>query len=96
MAGFRTLLSGFSPTQNRVGLMVFPGLTSTGAAALEYDCSSTTPASSTIAAYTASPVYTVVPLANDYQNADGTLNPNSSLVKAARGGGSGCSAGVTA
>ena len=51
---------------------------------------------STIAAYTASPVYTVVPLANDYQNADGTLNPNSNLVKAARGGGSGCSAGVTA
>ena len=49
MAGFRTLLSGFSPTQNRVGLMVFPGLTSTGAAALEYDCSTTTPASSTIA-----------------------------------------------
>ena len=35
-------------------------------------------------------------MANDYQNADGTLNPNSSLVKAARGGGSGCSAGVTA
>src|SRR5205814_9031531 len=26
-AGFRTLLSGFSPTQNRVGLMIFPGLT---------------------------------------------------------------------
>ena len=96
MAGFRTLLSGFSPTQNRVGLMVFPGLTSTGAAALEYDCSSTTPARSTIAAYTASPVYTVVPWRTTYQNADGTLNPNSSLVKAARGGGSGCSAGVTA
>lgn len=103
-AGFRTLLAGFSPTQNRVGLMLFPGLTSTGAAALEHDCSGTTPASSTIAAYNASsnppvttpPVYLVVPLSNDYQDAGGNLNPNSDLVKAARGGGSGCSAGVTA
>ena len=104
-AGFRTLLSGFSPTQNRVGLMVFPGLMSTGAAAEEYDCSSTTPAMpGSIAPYNASsnppsttpPVYLVVPLSNDYQNANGSLNSNSNLVKAARGGGSGCSAGVTA
>ena len=104
-SGFRTLLSGFSPTQNRVGLMVFPGLMSTGAAAEEYDCSSTTPAMpASIAAYNASsnppsttpPVYLVVPLSNDYQNTNGSLNTNSNLVKAARGGGSGCSAGVTA
>jgi len=48
-AGLRTLLAGFSPTQNRVGLMVFPGLTSSGAADQEYDCSPTTPASGSIA-----------------------------------------------
>lgn len=103
--GLRTLLSGFSPTQNRVGLMVFPGLMSTGAAAQEYDCSaSTPPMPGSIAPYNASsnppstapPVYLVVPLSNDYQNGSGSLNPNSNLVKAARGGGPGCSAGVTA
>ena len=103
--GFRTLLAGFSPSQNRVGLMVFPGLMSTGAAAQEYDCSPTTPPMpASIAPYNASsnppsttpPVYLVVPLANDYQDTSGNLNPNSNLVKAARGGGSGCSAGVTA
>ncbi len=95
-AGFRALLSGFSPVQNRVGLMVFPGLKTAAAAAQEYDCSSSTPPSSQLAPYNASPVYSILPLSNDYQNANGTLNTNSNLVKAACGGASGCTAGVTA
>ena len=54
-----------------------------------YDASSNPPT-------TTPPVYLVVPLSNNYQDANGNLNPNSNLVKAARGGGSGCSAGVSA
>ena len=65
-------------------------------AALEYDCSSSTPTSSAIAAYSELPLYLMVPLSSDYRNADGTLNTGSNLVKAARGGASGCTAGVTA
>ncbi len=95
-AGFRALLAGFSSSTNRVGLMVFPGLTSAAAAAQEYDCSSATPPKSALAPYNASPVYSIIPLSNNYQNANGTLNTNSNLVKAARGGASGCTAGVTA
>jgi hypothetical protein len=111
-SGFRTLLSGFSPSLDSVALMIFPGLknssspTRTAAqnAALEYDCSNSTPASSAIAPYDASanppvttpPLYLIVPFATDYKNADGTLNTGSNLVKAARGGASGCTAGVTA
>lgn len=94
--GFRALLSGFTPAQAHVGLMVFPGLTTTTAAAQEYDCSATTPPKSAIAAYNTSPVYSVVPLSSDYKNANGTFNTSSNLVRAARGGGSGCSAGITA
>jgi len=94
-AGFRTLLTGFHAPDQEVGLMVFPGLTSAANAALEYDCSSTTPASSAIAMYNASPVYLVTDLSSDY-NTTGTLNTSSNLVKAARGGAAGCTAGVTA
>jgi hypothetical protein len=95
-SGVRALISGFQTSSAHVGLMVFPGLTTAANAALEYDCSSTTPANSAIASYGASPVYTVVGLSSDYKNANGTLNTASNLVKAARGGASGCTAGITA
>ncbi len=94
-AGFRALLTGFKAPDQEVGLMVFPGLTSAANAALEYDCSATTPSSSAIAQYNASPVYLVTGLSTDY-NTTGTLNTASNLVKAARGGASGCTAGATA
>jgi Flp pilus assembly protein TadG len=121
--GFRTLLQGFTPSMDHVGLMIFPGLKSSSSpsktaaqnAELEYDCSSSTPADpsawfssysrTAIAKYdessnppiTTPPVYLIVPLSNDYKISDGatTLNTNSNLVKAARGGGSGCTAGVS-
>jgi Flp pilus assembly protein TadG len=103
LAGFRTLLAGFSPPTQEVGLMVFPGLDTAASAAAEYDCSSSTPTSSNIAMYNASanpptttpPVYLVVPLSSDY-NTGGTLNTSSNLVKAARGGATGCTAGLSA
>jgi Flp pilus assembly protein TadG len=95
LAGFRALLNGFTPPDQQVGLMLFPGLTSAANAALEYDCSATTPSST--AHYNASPapVYLVVPLSSDYSTS-GTLNTSSNLVKAARGGAAGCTAGVSA
>jgi Flp pilus assembly protein TadG len=103
LAGLRTMIAGFNPTIQNVGLMVFPGLNTAANAALEYDCSATTPSSSSIAAYNASasaptttpPVYLIVALSNDYLSS-GALNTSSNLVKAARGGGSGCTAGITA
>jgi Flp pilus assembly protein TadG len=93
LAGFRTLLQGFSPPDQEVALFVFPGLTSASSAAAEYDCSSTTPTS--VAQYDTSPVYQLVPLSSDFASS-GTLNTNSDLVKAARGGAAGCTAGVSA
>jgi Flp pilus assembly protein TadG len=95
LSGFRTMLQGFNPAVQQVGLIMFPGLNSAASAAQEYDCSSSTPASTAIKAYNASPVYSIVPFSNDY-NSNGTLNTNSNLVKAARGGASGCTAGITA
>ncbi len=104
--GFRTLLSGFDPLLDHVAVMIFPGLKASGSggsqktaaqnAALEYDCSSSTPTSSATAAYDELPLYLIVPLSSDYKNSNGTMNTNSNLVKAARGGASGCTAGVTA
>ncbi len=93
--GFRALLQGFTPPQQQVGLMIFPGLSSAANAAAEYDCSSTTPSST--AHYNASPapVYLVLGFQTDY-NTGGTLNTTSNLVKAARGGAAGCTAGVSA
>ncbi len=95
VAGLQTLLSGFSAPAQEVGLMLFPGLDTAADAALEYDCSSSTPSSSAIEAYNASPVYLVVPLSSDYK-ASGALNTGSNLVIAARGGAAGCTAGLTA
>lgn len=101
LAGLRALLQGFSPPDQQVALFTFPGLNSTTDAAAEYDCSSATPSS--IAQYNASanpptttpPVYLVVGFSTDYKNGN-SLNSSSTLVKAARGGGSGCTAGMSA
>lgn len=99
--GLRTLLNGFTPPDQQVSLFTFPGLNSTTDAAAEYDCSSTTPSS--IAQYNASanpptttpPVYMVAGLSSDYKSGS-SLNTGSNLVIAARGGASGCTAGMTA
>jgi Flp pilus assembly protein TadG len=112
LAGVRTLLSGLWPcAQNlsncgavtsgnvanpvdEVGLMVFPGVTNASQLAYEYDCSSSAPA---IATYAASPVYQIVPLSSEYRSSDtAALNTGSNLVKAARGGASGCAQGLAA
>jgi len=96
LAGVRSLLSGFWPSQDQVGLMVFPGLTNSTQVPYEYDCSSSpNPA---IAKYSASPVYQIIALSTDYKTSDSTttLNTNSNLVKAVRGGASGCTQGLTA
>ena len=103
LGGFQTMLQGFNPAVQQVGLMVFPGLDTAAHAAQEYDCSTSTPGSSAIAKYNASssapvttpPNYLVVPLSSDFKSGS-SLNTSSNLVRAARAGGSGCTAGITA
>ena len=69
-------------------------MTNTANAAYDYDCSGSKPA---VAAYTKSPVYTIVGLANDYRSSDSatSLNTSSNIVRAVGGGGTGCSNGLT-
>jgi Flp pilus assembly protein TadG len=93
VAGLQTLLRGFTPPDQQVALFTFPGLPSTTAAAQEYDCSSTTPSS--IAQYNASPVYMITGLSTDFKSGS-SLNTSSNLVKAARAGAAGCTAGMSA
>jgi hypothetical protein len=81
---------------DEVGLMAFPGLTNATQAQYDYDCAtSPTPAT---ASYAASPVYQVIALSSDFRTsvAATTLNPSSNMVKAAGGGGSGCTQGIQA
>jgi Flp pilus assembly protein TadG len=77
---------------DEVGLMAFPGLTSTSEAHYDYSCSGTQP---NTASYAASPVYQIVPLSSDYRTsvAATTLNTSSNLVIAA---GAGCGVGLQA
>lgn len=97
LAGVRALLSGFWPSVDYVSLMVYPGLTNATQATYEYDCSSSTPSSSGIAKYKSSPVYEVVGLEHTYRTSDTTpLDPADKIVKAARGGATGCTQGITA
>jgi Flp pilus assembly protein TadG len=97
LAGVRALLSGLNPSLDYAGLMVFPGLASASDASYDYTCGKTLPTSD-IAAYSNSPVYSVVGLngSNDFKtsNSSNTLNSSSNIVLAANGGG--CSSGVTA
>ena len=75
--------------------MLFPGVTNASQLPKEYDCSnSPVPA---IAKYSASPVYQIIPFSSDYRtSATAALNTSSNLVKAARGGASGCKQGIAA
>lgn len=81
---------------DRVGLMVFPGVTNSVQTQYETDCS-TTPAPA-IAKYSASPVYQVVPFSSDYRSSDSarSLSTGSNLVIAAKGGSMGCTQGLSA
>jgi hypothetical protein len=79
---------------DRVGLMVFPGL-QPNQTQYDTDCSSSAPA---IAKYSNSPAYQIVPFASDFRASDSAANlsTSSNLVIAARGGGSGCTQGLSA
>ncbi len=94
-AGARTLLQQFKPSLVHVGLMVFPGVSSS-TASKDYDCSSST--QPTILAYNASPQYQIIGLSSDYKTSDtaASLNTSSNLVIALGGGASGCTAGLSA
>jgi len=96
VGGVRSLLQGFWPSQDHVGLMVFPGVQNATSVGYEYDCQSSP--NPTVVAYNASPVYKIIPLSSDYKTSDATttLNTSSNLVKAARGGASGCTQGLAA
>ena len=78
-----------------VGLMVFPPVTAPSVST-EYDCSGTT--QPTVSKYSApSPVYQILALSSDYRtSATASLSTSSNLVRAVGGGGTGCSAGLTA
>jgi Putative Tad-like Flp pilus-assembly len=94
-AGARTLLQQFKPSLVDVGLMVFPGVSSS-TASKDYDCSSST--QPTILKYNASPQYQIVGLSSDYKTSDTatSLNTSSNLVIALGGGTSSCNAGLAA
>jgi Flp pilus assembly protein TadG len=104
--GVRTLLAAMPPCSPtftscsgtaplvQVGLMVFPGLTASSQAKYDYDCSTSSPS---IAKYSASPAYEIVPLSSDYRTSPtSALNTASNIVIAARGGASGCQQGLSA
>jgi len=101
LQGARTLLLELWPSIDKVGLMVFPPI-STASRGNEYDCSTSSP---TIEPYNASTTsspfmtYEVIPLnPADYKlnNTDTTLNTSSNMTKAVRGGATGCKQGLTA
>ena len=94
-AGARQLLSGMLPSMDKVALLTFPGLSDTSTnIAKQYNCNSDSP---TVAAYDASPQYTVLALSSDYRTNDTTngLVTSSNLVRAFGGGGTGCTQGMS-
>jgi hypothetical protein len=92
-AGARTLLGVLSAAGDKVGLMVFPGVTS-GTVANDYDCTGTNP---TTVAYNGSPTYQILGLGNDFKTGgSSSLNTSSNIVKAFGGGGSGCAHAMAA
>jgi hypothetical protein len=91
----RTLLGELSASADYVGVMTFPGVKTTSQAARMYDCSTGTNAA--VQAYKSNPVYQIIGLSHDYQTSgSSTLDTSSSIVRAAGGGGSGCSSGMSA
>jgi hypothetical protein len=92
-AGARTLLTALSIGGDKVGLMVFPGVSSS-TVAYDYDCSGTTPTS---VAYNGSPTYQILGLGNDFKTSgSSSLNTGSNVVRAFGGGGTGCSSSMSA
>ncbi|MFO0997099.1 MAG: TadE/TadG family type IV pilus assembly protein [Alphaproteobacteria bacterium] len=96
LTGARTLLNELAPSGDYVGLMVFPGIANASQASLDYDCSSST--QPTIVSYRNSPVYQLLGLSNNFKtsNSATSLDTTSNLVKALKGGASGCTAGLSA
>ncbi|MGQ0484421.1 MAG: TadG family pilus assembly protein [Hyphomicrobiales bacterium] len=95
--GCGTAVNGNYPSpMHRVGLMIFPGTSSATQAALGYDCSSATKPA--VVKYSATTVYKILPLTSDFKtsNAATALNTASNLVRAARAGAAGCTAGLPA
>jgi hypothetical protein len=75
---------------DEVGLMVFPGLTSTSLVPVEYSNKSGTLTSSDMQTYNNSPVYQIIPPSSDYRDSDtASLNTSSDIVIAVGGGSSG-------
>jgi Flp pilus assembly protein TadG len=68
---------------DRVGLNVFPGLKASTPLDQEFDCSGNI-AQSEVAAYNASPIYTIVPLSSDYRTSDTATVLNGSVSKLAK------------
>ena len=85
------MLSGFWPSQDQVGLLAFPGMTS-ATVSKDYTCPTSNPTIVSYGNLTPAPVYQIVGLSTDYKTSDATtsLNPASNVVKAV-GGASGCS-----
>src|SRR5262249_17347711 len=79
---------------DEVGLMIFPGLTSTSYVRDEYACPIKTPPSSVIQTYNASPVYQIIPLSSDYRSSDAATALNSSSDLAIAAGATSCGSGV--
>jgi len=101
LASCGTATNGDVPNPvDEVGLMAFPGLTTTAQAAYDYDCaSSPQPA---VAPYKQTspntPVYQIVGFSSDFRASDTatTLVTTSNIVKAARAGATGCTQGIDA
>lgn len=72
---------------DEVGLMVFPGLTTTAQVGYDTDCSGSPDPVVSKYTYPTLPVYQIVPPSSDYRTSAtaGSLNPSSAIVKAARG-----------
>jgi len=94
LQGLRQMLLGLSPSNSAVGITVFPGLANSTQAQYEYDCASSP--TGTAQAYNSNPYYTIIPLDNSFRINDQatTLFTSSTIVKAARGGATGCQQGV--
>jgi Flp pilus assembly protein TadG len=91
LGGVQAMLSGFWPSQDQVGLLAFPGMTS-ATVSKDYTCPTSNPTIVSYGNLTPAPVYQIVGLSTDYKTSDATttLNSASNIVKAV-GGATGCS-----
>lgn len=103
--GIRTLLGSLWPCANgvsncplgnavdTVALFIFPGVANATEAGYGYDCAASPDWAPVV--YSATTLYQVLPFGNDYRTSNtASLNTASNLVKAARGGASGCQQGI--